>query len=154
MCPNAKSCQNEYIKVIDVLAQRSTIMCLIMLTVNCQAICETCPQCNVVPLPHLTNTVVLCRLQLITLTTVSFSRVLCQQSSSDPECLSMYATSCCNSLFGFQFLDLAISNVSLHFLCLTCTTVAVTSNSDFLSWIKYFFNFYIITISIAFQNLS
>ena len=48
-------------------------MCLIILTVNCQAICETCPQCNIVPLSHLTNTVVLCRLKLITLTTVSFT---------------------------------------------------------------------------------
>lgn len=75
---NAKSCQNEYITLIDVLAQRycRNIMCLIILTVNCQAICETCPQCNVVTLPHLTITVVLCRLQLITLTTVSFSSVL------------------------------------------------------------------------------
>lgn len=44
---NAKSCQNEYIKVIDALAQRWTIMCLIMLTVNCQAICETCHQSDV-----------------------------------------------------------------------------------------------------------
>lgn len=97
---NAKSCQNEYIKLIDVLAQRWTIMCLIMLTVNCQAICETCPQCDVVPLPHLTNTVVLCRLQLITLTTVSFSDVLYQQYQrwtvlSHP----MYVTSCSGSWF-------------------------------------------------------
>lgn len=44
---NAKSCRIEYIKVIDVLAQRWTIMCLIMLTVNCQAICETCHQSDV-----------------------------------------------------------------------------------------------------------
>lgn len=42
-----QSCQNEYINVIDVLAQRWTIMCLIMLTVNCQAICETCHQSDV-----------------------------------------------------------------------------------------------------------
>lgn len=84
---NPKSCQHEYIKLIDVLAQRWTIMCLITLTVNSQTICETCPQCNAVPLSHLTNTVVLCRLHLITLTTVSFSSVLHQQSTRNCQCL-------------------------------------------------------------------
>lgn len=67
---NAKSCQNEFINLIDVLAQRWTVMCLIMLTVNCQAICETCsavvrphPTINSPALQAAANDIKLCVLQ-------------------------------------------------------------------------------------------
>lgn len=82
--------KKEYINLIAVPAQRWSIIHLIMLTVNCRAICETCPQCSAVTLPHLTNTVVLCRLWLMTLTTVSFSGVPYQRGTmNDPSIQSM-----------------------------------------------------------------
>lgn len=48
-------------------------MCLIILTVDCGAICEACPQRRAAALSHLTTTVVPRRLRLITLTAVSFN---------------------------------------------------------------------------------
>lgn len=65
---------------MDVLALMWTLICLIILTVNCQAIWKTCPQSRAAVRPHLTNTVVLCRLRLITLTAASFNGALCQES--------------------------------------------------------------------------
>lgn len=117
--PNSKSCQRDSIKLMDVLAQRWTVMCLIMLTVNCQAICETCPQCNAVPLSHLTNTVVLCRLQLITLTTVSFSGVLYQQSTRNSQCLPNLCMLCTAYTIWIYLIPPAMS-LPLLFYVFTC----------------------------------
>lgn len=71
---------NKIIKLIGSLAQTTVRLSLITWISGGHAICETCPECSAVSLPHLTCTVLLCRLQLITLTTVSFSSVLYQDS--------------------------------------------------------------------------